>query len=464
MAVAQFAEIKSTVQDELKRTFNPEFLNRIDDVIVFHALTREDMRAHRGDPAGPGQGATARPGDRARDRARGRPSCSSSGASIPRSAPGRSSARSRSLLEDPFAEFILRGSSPPGRASASSARTISSASTRPPLGTRRPCRGATRLTSSCALIVLSAAPPAEASSPPASVTASASGFVSARLRSRRPRRPRPRRRPTRPPTRPRPPPPIDASADSTALVLPTDAPLGAAALRVCRPTPPRSHTAAGAGQAPSVGSHLGRGQRRAPTSLRIMRSFDVSSGSSFSPRRSAVASASSSAPAASTTRDRASPRGDVADLVIHVKDGRASRKIGFTRQHAQEDVRSREEALHPRRRGLFTDRRRDPDRHAAPATTASDGFAQAAITAHRRHRGRGDRRRVRHPRRREGQDHARPVPRRHALPRRTKLRKQLKTQDQGPLRRRGPEGREPSRRIARSSRPATTATATATRG
>ena len=41
---AQFQAIKSTVQDELKRAFNPEFLNRIDDVIVFHALTREDMR------------------------------------------------------------------------------------------------------------------------------------------------------------------------------------------------------------------------------------------------------------------------------------------------------------------------------------------------------------------------------------------------------------------------------------
>jgi ATP-dependent Clp protease ATP-binding subunit ClpC len=41
---AQFAAIKSTVQDELKRAFNPEFLNRIDDVIVFHALTRDDMR------------------------------------------------------------------------------------------------------------------------------------------------------------------------------------------------------------------------------------------------------------------------------------------------------------------------------------------------------------------------------------------------------------------------------------
>ena len=43
-AVQQFAAIKSTVQDELKRAFNPEFLNRIDDVIVFHALSREDMR------------------------------------------------------------------------------------------------------------------------------------------------------------------------------------------------------------------------------------------------------------------------------------------------------------------------------------------------------------------------------------------------------------------------------------
>jgi len=42
--VEQFAAIKSTVQDELKRAFNPEFLNRIDDVIVFHALTRDDMR------------------------------------------------------------------------------------------------------------------------------------------------------------------------------------------------------------------------------------------------------------------------------------------------------------------------------------------------------------------------------------------------------------------------------------
>jgi ATP-dependent Clp protease ATP-binding subunit ClpC len=41
----QFSAIKSTVQDELKKAFNPEFLNRIDDVIVFHTLTRENMRS-----------------------------------------------------------------------------------------------------------------------------------------------------------------------------------------------------------------------------------------------------------------------------------------------------------------------------------------------------------------------------------------------------------------------------------
>jgi ATP-dependent Clp protease ATP-binding subunit ClpC len=41
----QFAQIKSTVTDELKRAFNPEFLNRVDDVIVFHPLTRSHMDA-----------------------------------------------------------------------------------------------------------------------------------------------------------------------------------------------------------------------------------------------------------------------------------------------------------------------------------------------------------------------------------------------------------------------------------
>jgi ATP-dependent Clp protease ATP-binding subunit ClpC len=43
----EFAEtserIKDTVMEDLRRTFKPEFLNRIDDIIVFHQLTKENI-------------------------------------------------------------------------------------------------------------------------------------------------------------------------------------------------------------------------------------------------------------------------------------------------------------------------------------------------------------------------------------------------------------------------------------
>lgn len=35
--------VKSTIQNALRKTFSPEFLNRLDDVIVFNSLTREDI-------------------------------------------------------------------------------------------------------------------------------------------------------------------------------------------------------------------------------------------------------------------------------------------------------------------------------------------------------------------------------------------------------------------------------------
>ncbi|MEM6783517.1 MAG: AAA family ATPase, partial [Bacteroidota bacterium] len=38
-----YARMKSTVEDALKRVFNPEFLNRIDDVIVFHPLEKNHI-------------------------------------------------------------------------------------------------------------------------------------------------------------------------------------------------------------------------------------------------------------------------------------------------------------------------------------------------------------------------------------------------------------------------------------
>jgi ATP-dependent Clp protease ATP-binding subunit ClpC len=40
-----FERMSETIKDELQRVFNPEFLNRLDDVIVFHQLTREHIGA-----------------------------------------------------------------------------------------------------------------------------------------------------------------------------------------------------------------------------------------------------------------------------------------------------------------------------------------------------------------------------------------------------------------------------------
>ena len=36
--------VTATAAEELKQNFNPEFLNRIDDIIVFHTLTKENLK------------------------------------------------------------------------------------------------------------------------------------------------------------------------------------------------------------------------------------------------------------------------------------------------------------------------------------------------------------------------------------------------------------------------------------
>jgi len=38
------AEIRESVMENLKKTFKPEFLNRIDDIVVFHQLDRDHIR------------------------------------------------------------------------------------------------------------------------------------------------------------------------------------------------------------------------------------------------------------------------------------------------------------------------------------------------------------------------------------------------------------------------------------
>ncbi len=42
--IMDIAEIRSSVMSDLKRAFRPEFLNRVDEIIVFHQLSKEDIR------------------------------------------------------------------------------------------------------------------------------------------------------------------------------------------------------------------------------------------------------------------------------------------------------------------------------------------------------------------------------------------------------------------------------------
>ena len=39
-----YADIKNSALSELKRLFNPEFINRVDEIVVFHSLKKEHLR------------------------------------------------------------------------------------------------------------------------------------------------------------------------------------------------------------------------------------------------------------------------------------------------------------------------------------------------------------------------------------------------------------------------------------
>jgi ATP-dependent Clp protease ATP-binding subunit ClpC len=41
---SEYEKMKENILEELKRTFRPEFINRIDEVIVFHSLDDEHLR------------------------------------------------------------------------------------------------------------------------------------------------------------------------------------------------------------------------------------------------------------------------------------------------------------------------------------------------------------------------------------------------------------------------------------
>ena len=41
--LSSFKQMESTIKDEIKKTFNPELLNRIDETVIFRPLNREDV-------------------------------------------------------------------------------------------------------------------------------------------------------------------------------------------------------------------------------------------------------------------------------------------------------------------------------------------------------------------------------------------------------------------------------------
>ena len=40
---SEYEKMKENIMEELKLSFRPEFLNRIDDIIVFHSLEQDDL-------------------------------------------------------------------------------------------------------------------------------------------------------------------------------------------------------------------------------------------------------------------------------------------------------------------------------------------------------------------------------------------------------------------------------------
>ena len=102
-----YEKMKTKVTEELKRHFRPEFLNRIDDVIVFAELTREQHPRHRG----PAHQAGADPARRVRASASSSPTrrrtCSPTRATTRRWGPGRCAVRSSATSRTRSREKIL---------------------------------------------------------------------------------------------------------------------------------------------------------------------------------------------------------------------------------------------------------------------------------------------------------------------------------------------------------------------
>jgi len=107
-----FDKMSDKIKEELNKVFNPEFLNRLDDVIIFHPLTKEHIRAGGHHSA---QGSAAPAGRRSAPDNRPAIDFPSSTRATIRTMARRPLKRSiQKYIEDPLSERILSGDFRPG--------------------------------------------------------------------------------------------------------------------------------------------------------------------------------------------------------------------------------------------------------------------------------------------------------------------------------------------------------------
>ena len=109
-----YERMKNRVNDELKQHFRPEFLNRIDDIIVFHQLTQGGDRPDRRPDDRPARRPAAQQGHGHRAHAEAK-ACSRRRATTRRWAPGRCAARSSARSRTPCRRRSCSARSRPGQ-------------------------------------------------------------------------------------------------------------------------------------------------------------------------------------------------------------------------------------------------------------------------------------------------------------------------------------------------------------
>ena len=133
-----YEKMKEKVNEELKQHFRPEFLNRIDEVIVFHELTKDEVTQIVDLMIKRVQDAAGVPGPRPRAHRRGQGARWPRRATTPRSAPGRCAGPSSAWSRTRCRSGSSGRSSAPARRSSSTPTTTRSSSARSRASSPRP--------------------------------------------------------------------------------------------------------------------------------------------------------------------------------------------------------------------------------------------------------------------------------------------------------------------------------------